>query len=205
MTLRQLLSTAVQHRRCSLCLSRATRVIHQDGDAHYCRCEDCRLIFQHGNLPTPSDELSRYNQHENCPQDKRYRKFLSPLIEAITARVPRNSVGLDFGCGPGPTLSVMLQEAGRECEVYDPFFRPDQEVIRGRNRYDYIVSSETFEHFHKPRVEIELLHGLLKPEGWLGVMTSQPGEDAKFASWHYHRDPTHVCFWAQESFEYCAM
>jgi len=32
--------------------------------------------------------------------------------------------GLDYGCGPGPTLSVMLREKGFKMADYDPFFKP---------------------------------------------------------------------------------
>ena len=40
-----------------------------------------------------------------------------PLIE----RIKLNSIGLDYGCGPGPALSLMLREKGYQMFNYDPF------------------------------------------------------------------------------------
>ena len=41
------------------------------------------------------------------------------------------------------------------------------------------------------------LDGMLKPGGWLAVMTTLQVDDAEFANWHYRRDPTHVVFYRQ--------
>jgi len=47
--------------------------------------------------------------------DPRYRRFLARLAEPLIAHLPKGARGLDFGCGPGPTLSLMLREAGFAC------------------------------------------------------------------------------------------
>jgi len=117
--------------------------------------------------------------------------------------------GLDYGCGPGPTLSILMQERGFSCIDYDPFFKPDMDdtLHPKGGGYDYIVSSEVFEHFHDPRAELKRLDSLLVEGGVLGVMTNRvKGEvnDKEFGNWYYRLDPTHVIFWARESFEYAA-
>ena len=44
----------------------------------------------------------------------------------------------------------------------------------------------------------------LKPGGWLGIMTEMVTPDNDFKSWWYHRDPTHVCFYRQETMAWMA-
>jgi len=45
---------------------------------------------------------------------------------------------------------------------------------------------------------------LLKKDGWLGVMTCFLTSYDAFDSWHYRRDPTHVVFYAEETFQVIA-
>jgi len=49
---------------------------------------------------------------KNSPDDPRYRAFLSRLFIPLNERIAPESCGLDFGSGPGPTLSVMFEEQG---------------------------------------------------------------------------------------------
>jgi hypothetical protein len=96
----------------------------------------------------------------------------------------------------------MLTEAGLEMSLYDPFFRDDLEALQ--RRYDVVTLSEAAEHFFDPALEFEKLDGLLRPGGWLGVMTCFQTEDDRFADWHYRRDPTHVVFYRARTFEVIA-
>src|SRR3546814_13943890 len=41
---------------------------------------------------------------------------------------------------------------------------------------------------------------LLRPGGWLAVMTRFQSDDVPFAGWHYRRDPTHVTFYRAAPF-----
>jgi cyclopropane fatty-acyl-phospholipid synthase-like methyltransferase len=113
-----------------------------------------------------------------------------------------NSSGLDFGCGPGPTLSVILEEAGHNIALYDPIYCPDKNVLSGN--YDFITAAEVFEHLHYPSKDLEILNNALKPGGWLGVMTKRVSSKEAFTQWHYTQDPTHVCFWSKTTFNWLA-
>jgi SAM-dependent methyltransferase len=162
----------------------------------YWLCETCQARFlDPGQHPSPQDELARYRQHENDVDDPRYRQFLSRLADPLLARLAPGLRGLEYGCGPGPALAAMLGEAGHEMALYDPFFYPDPAPL-GR-RYDFITCSETAEHFHHPAEEFDRLDRLLCPGGWLGLMTCFQTDDARFADWHYRRDPTHVVFYRE--------
>lgn len=139
-----------------------------------------------------------YDQHQNHRDDPRYRGFLSRLVTPLRARLQPASCGLDFGCGPGPTLSVMLHELGVHCADYDPFYFNNVSLLD--RRYDFIASSEVFEHLAAPGQVMQQLCRMLVPGGWLGVMTKRLSSIDALARWHYIRDPTHVSFFSNATF-----
>lgn len=108
--------------------------------------------------------------------------------------------GLDFGCGPGPALSSLLEEQGHRVALYDPFYFNDSTVLQ--NRYDFICATEVVEHLHDPGEVFTLLFGMLKQGGWLAIMTKLVIDLQAFRRWHYIRDLTHVCFFSRATFEY---
>jgi len=151
----------------------------------------------------PSDaEKAAYDLHENDPTDPGYRRFLSRLFLPMLERLPPSSVGLDFGSGPGPTLSLMFAEAGHKMAIYDVFYAHETAVFS--QTYNFITATEVVEHLHNPRMELDRLWSLLKPGGTLGIMTKQVIDRDAFAKWHYKNDPTHVCFFSRETFTWLA-
>ena len=152
--------------------------------------------------PDPYAERARYETHENDPADPRYRGFLSALADPLIERLSPGATGLDYGSGPGPTLSVMLEERGFPTTSYDPFFAPDDASLQ--RTYDFIACTEAAEHFFAPGEELAGLDRLLRPDGWLGIMTRSLPADASFESWWYVRDPTHVCFYHPATMEWIA-
>ncbi|MFC6488032.1 class I SAM-dependent methyltransferase [Nitratireductor sp. GCM10026969] len=194
---------AAPSRRCRVCRSSATEMFASIGERDYRRCLRCEaVVLDADGLPSREEEQAHYRHHENDPDDPRYRRFLSKLCDPLAARLKPASLGLDYGCGPGPALAAMLRERGHEMRLYDPFFAPDPSALAVT--YDFIVCSEVAEHFHEPAVEFERLDRLLKPGGWLGLMTCFRTEDARFANWHYRRDPTHVVFYKEETIHHLA-
>ena len=188
---------------CRVCLARACRPFQTVGGIDYWRCETCEAVLVgRSKLPTGAEERAHYLTHQNDPQDPGYRRFLSRLADPLKERLEPASRGLDYGCGPGPGLAEMLREDGHQVAAYDPFFAPDRSMLA--KRYDFIVCSEVVEHFHEPAREFALFDRLLKPGGWLGLMTCFRMEDSRFANWHYRRDPTHVVFYREETLRYLA-
>lgn len=151
----------------------------------------------------PAAERAVYDRHDNRPDHAGYRQFLRRPAAAVCARVQRPALGLDFGAGPGPTLGLMLVEAGYDMALYDPFYLPDVRVFD--ERYDFITATEVFEHLAAPAAEIERLLACLQPGGWLIVMTKRhSGDHNAFTRWHYTHDPTHISFFALATFEWIA-
>lgn len=189
---------------CPLCTTLAgSDLFHKDRNRWYYRCRNCNLI----HVP-PSQYLSRqaeyaeYNKHQNSEDDDGYRVFLSRLFTPLNERLSPESFGLDFGCGPGPTLSALFEEAGHRMNLYDPFFAVEKEALN--NFYDFITASEVVEHLHHPAKELEHLWSILKPGGWLGIMTKLALDKSAFAKWHYKNDLTHVCFFSSATMRWLA-
>lgn len=194
--------SADRHRCCPVCGGIvAVNISAEDKD--YSRCRSCKARFlEPTHFLSRDQELAHYRHHENRVNDPGYRRFLLKLFDPLIAKLPRNATGLDFGCGPGPALAAMLREAGHLMEIYDPFFAPDPAPLE--RVYDFVTCSEVAEHFYRPKQEFERLRGLIRPRGWLAIMTSFQTDDARFVGWHYRRDPTHVVFYREETFCYLA-
>ena len=164
----------------------------------YFSCGHCRLIF----VPpayhvSPNQEKDHYDQHENNSEDPGYRTFLNQLAGPLHERLRPKSSGLDFGAGPGPTLSLMLQESGHTLSIYDPFYAYNPALLE--RTYDFITATEVAEHLHHPGVELDHLWARLKADGILGIMTQLTPSDRPFLDWYYIKDPTHVCFFSRET------
>jgi 2-polyprenyl-3-methyl-5-hydroxy-6-metoxy-1,4-benzoquinol methylase len=167
----------------------------------YWRCSQCQARFlDPDQLPDLQIEKEQYDRHENHPDDPGYRRFLTQIAEPLLERLSPGSHGLDFGCGPGPALARMLEEAGHQVSLYDPIYFPDQQSLE--RQYDFITATEVFEHLHDPAAEFVRLNRLLVPGGWIGIMTRLQTDDSRFARWHYRRDPTHVVFYRAETFQW---
>ncbi len=180
---------------CSLCAAPDVVDYWRDRRRSYRQCTRCRLVF----VPpehhlAPSAERAEYDLHQNNPDDPGYRRFLSRLAEPLLERLAENARGLDFGCGPGPALAGMLQEAGHEVSLFDVFYAPDPAVFQ--RQYDFVTATEVVEHLARPGEELARLWSLLRPGGWLGVMTKLVRDRDAFAGWHYKNDPTHISFFS---------
>ena len=187
---------------CPLCQS-ASSFFHEDSRRHHLQCKQCALIFvPPESLPSLEEEQAQYDLHENSPNDIGYRNFLNRLAGPLLDRLKPESSGLDFGCGHGPTLSVMLKEADHQVKLYDPIYHPNDHLLS--QSYDFITATEVLEHLHKPAIELEILFNALKNDGWLGIMTKRALDKESFTRWHYIQDPTHVCFWSEATFNWLA-
>ncbi|MEQ3632655.1 class I SAM-dependent methyltransferase [Thalassolituus sp.] len=171
----------------------------------YFACLNCHLAFvDPADYLTADEEMAYYATHENRIEDEGYVRFLQNVTTPLLALIPNEQKthlqGLDYGCGPGPTLSILLEREGIACDNYDPFFAD----IQLKTQYDVITATECFEHFHQPAQELTKLTKLLAPNGYLALMTSRWKTEQQFANWHYTRDPTHVVFMHDKTISYIA-
>ena len=169
----------------------------------YWKCSYCEAIFLDKEFYLSSnDEYKHYLTHNNDVNDPRYKQFLSNLMLPLIERIKLNSIGLDYGCGPGPALSLMLREKGYQMFNYDPFFHSKKRSLL--KKYDFICCTETVEHFHNPFDEFTRFNGLLNNGGIIGIMTNFHSEEKIFENWYYIKDPTHVVFYNKKTFQIIA-
>jgi SAM-dependent methyltransferase len=147
-------------------------------------------------------EKAEYDKHQNSPHDTGYRRFLGRLFTPLLAKLAPNARGLDFGSGPGPTLSVMFAEHGFQMAIYDLYYAPDTAVLT--QTFDFITATEVVEHLSQPGKVLEQLAGQLAPGGYLGLMTKRVSTPDAFARWHYISDPTHISFFSEKTFRWWA-
>lgn len=188
---------------CPLCKHANTTPFSKSENREYLHCPNCDLVFVPSDcFISQKDEKQIYDHHQNSPENQGYRDFLNRLIKTLCTHISSQSSGLDFGSGPGPTLSVMMEELGYKMDIYDYFYHNDQTVFE--NSYDFITTTEVIEHLHNPYDEILKLWKCIKSGGVLGIMTAFRPSDDKFADWYYKRDLTHVRFFTEASFGWLA-
>jgi SAM-dependent methyltransferase len=204
---------------CPLCGSAATEPFYRDKKREFFQCLECDLVFVPPEFhPTAEEEKARYDFHSHNLEDSGYRNFLNRLFQPfdpaqggpLETKLLPGARGLDFGCGRAPTLSVLFEEAGFPCANYDLYYFNDPAVLE--TQYDFLTCSETIEHFRNPRAEFERFLRLVKPGGWIGIMTQlrEPAssrlrgssEAPPFDKWFYKDDLTHLCFFSKKSFQW---
>ena len=185
---------------CPLCAtSNRTAAVGGADEREYHHCDVCHLIFADpAHRLSVRQERAHYETHENSIDQPGYVRFLNRVLEPMLPHLEVGMRGLDYGCGPGPALSELVRRQGIACDDYDPLFADNQL----RPPYDFLFSTECFEHFHHPAAEIGRIHSLLKPDGLLGIMTERWTTLTAFSTWYYTRDPTHVSFYHAKTFAF---
>lgn len=96
---------------CPMCLSKGSMLQPVQGPdkREYSLCFSCKLIFTSTRFQlTAVEQKKRYEKHRNGLQNTGYVKFLNRAIEPALSYLHTGMKGLDYGCGPVPTLSRLL-------------------------------------------------------------------------------------------------
>ena len=193
---------AKERKICRLCGSDSKKdlLTSRDGRRHFL-CEECFLINTEKRYFLSGDEeKKRYLLHENDPEDQRYRDFLMQAISPALSFIEKRTTGLDYGCGPGPAISVILKEKGYNCLDYDPYFFKSIPL----GKFEFIFATEVIEHFFSPADDVLKMKELLSPGGVMVLMTQRWKEKSSFGSWHYAADDSHVSFYHSKTFDFIA-
>lgn len=185
---------------CHICNRPTELFVHEKTDITYYHCKHCEYIFK---SPECYQDLSaqkeRYNLHENDEDDEGYRAYFQRFLDFTLPLVDQPKSALDFGCGVSSLLSTMLGKEGIECDYYDPIYHPD--TLNDGKKYEFIVSTEVFEHLHQPRVVFESMLERLEEGGYVALQTQfHPNDTESFKNWYYHQDPTHIVFFTAQTF-----
>lgn len=186
--------------KCPLCLSHKGFTMLKGPDTRTYRCCDsCRLIFTDTRRQaTKKEDEKKHGQRDSGQQSPAYVKFLKQAIEPTLPLLTPDMKGLDFICGPEPALHKLLEQDGISCDNYDPVFFPDIP----EKEYDFIFTTESFEHFFLPAKELQQIKNLLKTGGFFTVLTELWTNPDAFAKWSYAKDATRVTFFHRITLEY---
>ncbi len=190
---------------CSVCGSLTTVYRHERFGTFFI-CETCDYISKDAaDYLTDADARALYELHENSIHDTRYINYFKDFIDkAIIPHASEIKIGLDYGSGPEPVLSHILEtEYGYQMTCYDYFFACNPSYAR--KQYALITATEVVEHIENPLVLFALFKKLLAPRGTLAIMTSFHHKDLeRFKNWHYMRDMTHISFFTPRTMRYIA-
>lgn len=192
------------HDSCLLCGSETTLIHAKQADYQYCPA--CEFISKDARfLLTPVQERQEYDLHQNSLEDPRYVAYFNRFLDsAVFPFVQKGREALDFGSGPTPVLSQLLErDHGFTVDIYDLYYAQKKSYL-GKT-YDLITCTEVLEHLNNPLEYFRLFKKLLKPNGILSVMTQLHHNDAShFLRWHYIQEASHISFYSNVTLGFLA-
>jgi len=189
--------------RCPLCDGVEICELFEANGRTFFECIDCDILLASATSKlTHAEELNRYQRHNNAADNTGYIAYLSKLTQQLIPHLTPAARGLDFGSGPTVILSTILEQQGFLVQNYDPFFGPA--LNENLAPFDFITCCETAEHFEFPTREFKLMNSIVKPGGFIAIMTNLREGERRSAAWWYLRDVTHRCFYSRKTFEFLA-
>ena len=192
--------------KCKICDNVINTIMDDSLGKVYGVCPRCQLItLEKKYFVDKIREKAQYENHNNSFESKGYVKMFEDFLDYFWDDLNKNSAStLDFGSGPGPVLAQILQNRGLHVDIYDKFYQPD--YVYENKKYDFITSTEVFEHLANPLETLSLLKKHLKKGGIIAIMTLFHNNNSKdFLNWWYRRDPTHITFYTPKTFEMMAL
>ncbi|QOY55624.1 class I SAM-dependent methyltransferase [Candidatus Sulfurimonas marisnigri] len=190
---------------CKICASDTVAITDEKSKKIYHKCSTCRYIFLNEQFYIDEEhEKKHYDKHHNNFESLGYVKMFDDLIDDFVEPHLQNiESALDFGCGEGEVLPILLERRGISCDRYDLFYFPKK--IYEDKKYSLICSTEVFEHLQNPLDMLKKLLLHVEKNGYLLIMSAfHPNNDEKFLKWWYIRDITHIGFFDISTFEYLA-
>lgn len=190
---------------CKICGTPTISYQHPKMNMLFHECPFCELIFKDdSNHISKEKELEKYDQHQNSDDNLGYVNFLTNFIDSAVIPHIQKGLVLDFGSGPNPLLAKILTDKYHfTVDIYDLYYAK-QLVYLGK-LYDLITSTEVIEHLADPLTSFQLFSEILKPDGFLSIMTLfYPREKEQFFNWFYIRDITHLSFYTPKTIEVIA-
>lgn len=188
---------------CTIC-GMATESFTQDiFKVTYHSCPSCEFIFKdEADLVSVEAEHEIYETHENTIENEGYVAYLRRFLDhAVFPYADEIRKVLDFGSGPTPVFSMLLErDYGLHADIYDLFYSPEK-IYEGKT-YDVVTSIEVVEHLVNPLVQFEIMKKALKKDGVLAVQTQfHPKDVEEFRKWYYMRDRSHIAFYTRKTME----
>lgn len=190
--------------KCKICDNETD--IFDDPQLHksYFACSKCLCIgLNPSHYLSLEKEQGQYSHHQNSLENQGYVQMFEDFLDYFWNDLPFNQNSLDFGSGPTPVLAELLSRRNVNVDCYDKFYQPLK--CFENKAYDFITSTEVFEHLDDPISTLTLLGQHLRPKGLLAIMTLfHQNDQAHFLTWWYRRDPTHIIFYTPKTLEVLA-
>jgi hypothetical protein len=120
----------------------------------------CKKLDQ-SNMVGGGNEDTRNTDEMNKTRLERIRQISGKTNPTI----------LDYGCGTGLMVTFM-QDAGIDCDGYDPYNGYYADVLSLKKDYDVIVLTEVIEHLTAPFAELQEIKVLCHPGSKIMIETS---------------------------------
>lgn len=188
--------------KCIICQNKVNSYRHPKFNMLFHECESCDFIYKDPIVhPSLEEEKRIYDFHHNDEDNLSYVTYLKDFIHVSVLPFVKNGQILDFGSGPNPVLSkILMNEYHFSVFIYDHIYHPD--LSYQKKNYDMIISTEVIEHLKNPLHYFKHFHQLLKPNGYLSLMTLfHPKDQNLLFNWFYIRDITHVSFYTVKTIE----
>ena len=187
---------------CPSCKHRTLPFLHVALAKRFGHCPVCECIHLEKTYQLSNEkEKEKYDQHQNSLENAGYVEMFENFLDFFWNELTcKDYLGLDFGSGPAPVLRELMQRRGASVDCYDKFYQPL--LVYENKCYDFITSTEVFEHLDNPKEVLTLLASLLKPNGIIALMTLFHHNDRKhFLTWWYPRDLTHITFYTPKTLQ----
>ncbi|MCK4875783.1 MAG: class I SAM-dependent methyltransferase [Sulfurimonas sp.] len=192
-------------KECKICNGNTTAITDEKTQKIYHTCLTCEYIFlDELSYIDEKSEKKHYDKHHNTFESFGYVKMFEELIDGFIIPQAQNiKTALDFGCGEGEVLPILLEKNRVICDRYDLFYFPKK--VYENKKYDLITSTEVFEHLIDPLSILKELLSHVNKDGFLLLMSAfHPNNEEEFLKWWYIRDITHIGFFNLKTFEYLA-
>lgn len=191
---------------CGICQHSTTPKKHPETNHLFHFCPNCAFIQKDAShYLSEKEEFTQYEFHENSIDDPQYVVFFENFLKAaVFPYAPKGKQALDFGSGPSPVLSQLMErDYGYDFTIYDKFYAPNKRYTS--KTYDLITSTEVIEHIKDPLPVFREWERLLKEDAILSVMTLlHPQNEEDFWNWFYIKDRTHISFFSAKTLEVVA-
>ncbi len=185
---------------CPVCRSRGQEFFYlKKKNRSFRLCTSCHLVFQTGEtLPSSGEEQGRYELHRNDGNDQGYTRWLESFLDRGFYPWYKGGNVLDFGSGPEPVLTDLLNNQGIQTVPYDRYFQP---LWPEDQSFSMIILSEVLEHLIDPVREFTKIASLCDRGARLVFQTAfrRNSSPQWFGSWWYKEDITHTRFYNAES------